>query len=432
MSDIAQQNLDILGKRWPELAGKVLASSPPQNMYWEGDQNQPTLSVEGRRLWSAFDTDSEARIQASMIPADADRAWVYGVGSGDLVRELLKRDRLQQLFVVPLHLGLMHFLMHSLDNRDWMSDERVELHDANSQPRVFEPCAVIPPCLALADRALSGLREKLAHTLLKPYERERVRLREPLRKAQIRQNLDLLRQDGDVNTLFETQPGSPAFVALAGPSLKKTIARLIHDSQGKIVIAVDGALKPLLDANVVPDVVVSIDDHRENILRYFDADLGRCTDSTLVYTPIVHHDALVRWPGRRLAMYCHEAIYDDLRDEFPRSDLFVAGSVAHPAIDLAVKMGSTRIYLFGADFGFPDGEIHANSAAPIDFYSDAAKAGVTVMNGRGEPIPTLASFNGYRAGMEDYITRHPDTQFINTSRDGAYIQGASYVDEVEH
>ena len=174
---------------------------------------------------------------------------------------------------------------------------------------------------------------------------------------------------------------------------------------------------------------MSLDDNPETIIRYFEGDLSACTDRTLIYTPIVDHAPLQRWPGKRLTMYTGEGIYDELRKTCPKADLFVSGSVTHPCVDLAARMGARKIILFGVDFGFPGEQIHANPDAPVAFYSDAAKAGTTTIDGHGNTISTLVSFNQYRLGLEKFIRRHPEIDFVNMSRNGALIRGTRFVDE---
>ena len=428
MTDIAEQNLQICRRRWPTLAAQISAASPPQELAWEGSEDSPALAVEGYRLWSAYDPEAEARLQASMIPEDSSQAWVYGVGSGDLIRELLKRPAIKQVNVVPLNFGVLHLLLHVLDNREWLSDPRIQLYDPFAQTHVHESFAAIPPCLSLCDPALSSLRDRIDDALIKPFERERQQQREPMRQRHIEQNFDLIQSDGDVASLFDTRPGSTAFVAMAGPTLAKTAPWILEHREEGVLIAVDGALTPLLRVGLVPDYVLSLDDNRETILRYFSADLSPCANTALIYTPIVHHDVLTRWPGPRLTMYTCETVYDAVRRDIPKQELYVAGSVSHSAVDLAVKLGAMRILLFGADFGFPGGKIHANEDAPTDFYANAAKAGITTTDGYGRTIPTLASFNGYRIGLERYIAQHSKIQFINMSREGAKIHAARYTD----
>ncbi len=429
MSDIAAENIALLRSRWPQLAEKILASPPPQNMQWDETGNHPTLVIAGARLWSAYDSDAEAQMQAGMIPQDSEHAAVYGIGGADLIRELLQRPQLKTLYVIVLNTGVLHVLLHCLDHRGWLQDSRVTLVDGATQNKVLLPFAVIPPCLKLSTPDNAKLHDMLVSELILPFERERHRQLEPLRKRQIEQNLTFVEQDGDVQELFDTQPGSTAFVAIAGPTLAKTAGWIKRHRTEGMVIAVDGALKPLLDEGITPDIVVSVDDNRETILRYFQIDLEPCRDARLVYTPLVHNDILKLWPGRRLTSYTFESIYHDVKARFPKGELFVAGSVSHPAVDLAAKIGAQTIYLFGADFGFPGGKIHANTEAPADFYAAASQAGASAMDGHGKRIPTMTSFNGYRLGLEHYIGRNSAIRFINASRDGAHIQGTTYLED---
>jgi len=62
MTDIAQQNLQILADRWPALAQRIFSSTPPDGMMWEGDEQAPILSVQGHRIWSAVDASAVARM----------------------------------------------------------------------------------------------------------------------------------------------------------------------------------------------------------------------------------------------------------------------------------------------------------------------------------------------------------------------------------
>lgn len=427
MTDIAEENLRLLASRWPRLAARITASEPPADVQWEAVEGHSTLSVHGHRLWSAYDAEAEARIQASIIPTDARSGWVSGIGSGDLLRELLKRSALQALHVVPLNLGLTHLLMHVLDHRDWLKDTRVSLHDPREISNVPHPFAVIPPCLALCDKQFTDLRERLTHELARPFEEERLAGRRAMRQRYIDANLARVAEDGDVAELFDTARGSTCCVCAAGPTLLNHIDWVRQRRDQLKLVAVDGALGPLLSKDIVPDYVVSLDDNPTTIIRYFEQDLSTCKDTTLVYTPIVDPRVPALWPGSRVVTYTAENVYDDIRHRHPKGTLHVAGSVTNTAVDLGVRMGAKRIVLFGTDFAFPEGEIHANAQAPVDFYANAAKAGTTTVDGNGKEIATLQSFNGYRIALERYIATHPAVDFINASRRGARIRGAQYI-----
>jgi hypothetical protein len=65
--------------------------------------------------------------------------------------------------------------------------------------------------------------------------------------------------------------GDAAVVVGAGPSLRrrKSLERLAASGFRGAIVAADGALGACLRAGVVPDVVVSVDPHRERIVRWF-------------------------------------------------------------------------------------------------------------------------------------------------------------------
>lgn len=65
--------------------------------------------------------------------------------------------------------------------------------------------------------------------------------------------------------------GDSAVVVGAGPSLhrRRSLERLRASGYAGTIVAVDGALGACLRAGVVPHVVVSVDPHRERIVRWF-------------------------------------------------------------------------------------------------------------------------------------------------------------------
>jgi hypothetical protein len=132
---------------------------------------------------------------------------------------------------------------------------------------------------------------------------------------------------------------------------------------------------------------------------------------------------LQRWPGARLAAYSASPLYQDIRRELPRGELFSSGSVIHPAADLAVKMGAACIKLYGADFSFPDFVTHAPGAAFTRRIQKNSRQ-VWVLNAAGERVPTNPNMRGYLRDLEHYIAAHPQVNFINTGRRGANIAGA--------
>jgi hypothetical protein len=234
--------------------------------------------------------------------------------------------------------------------------------------------------------------------------------------------------DPDVAELFGTRPGQEVFVIATGPSLEQhfeTLRAIRSQAERPLFICVDTAFRPLLKHGIRPDVVVSID-QRISARHLPPEDTA---DITLVYMPMLDPLVLEAWQGTRHASYSASPIYQSLRAQLPRGELYVGGSVIHPAADLAVKMGATQITLFGADFAFPGDKTHAGwNDGDLGPQLGAAKH--WVLDGHGQRIKTQLNFRSYLCELERFIAGHPQVRFYNSSRAGAMIAGTVFHPEL--
>ncbi len=195
-----------------------------------------------------------------------------------------------------------------------------------------------------------------------------------------------------------------------------------------MLIAVDTAVKPLLAAGISPDVVVAIDPSHEEELRLFEGvDMASLKQVPLVYFPRVHPEVLRLWPGPRMTAYCKGEEYSKLAVDIPKGTLFSAGTVFHPAVDLAIRMGAAEVVFLGADFAYPNGASHvAGSAHARNTERGAGEP--WVMSGRGEKIGTALNLRGFLRDLEHYIEGISHVRFVNASREGALIRGTSFLE----
>jgi len=414
--------LDIVQARWPELAA-WLAAAPPVSTGLVPGTPRAVLTVDGIQLESAYAPEEEAELQARLVPAEAMQATVYGLAQGSLVRTLLARSALHQLRLVVFNPAAARAALLHLDAGDWLRDARLELVRAADCSELEFPFAAAPSSLRLAADEATRLRDLVRLELATPYIRRHVRAQERGLALRLEANRELVRRDGDVAELFGTRPGATLRIAAAGPSLADHFERL-RDGAAPL-LAVDAALGPLVRAGILPDVVVTVDAHAEGPRRLLDLPSVRLEHGTLVYFPGVATEALAAWPGRRLAAYPPPSPGDvcaSLRAEHPRGELFSSGSVIHPTVDLAVRMGASRVELYGADFALPGGRSHVSGSA----WERAVEVGPAtpfVLNADGERVPSFANLIGYLRDLERYLARHPEVAFVNAGRTGAAIAG---------
>jgi len=378
-----------------------------------------TLRIDGVQLASRYDPRPEAELQARLVPADAPHATVYGPGQGELVRVLLARPGLCRLRVVVLAPAATRAVLERLA-AEWLDDARVELVSPAGLVELELPFAASPADLRLADEAGARLRDLVALELATPLLRRHQRERRPALLARIAENERRFAGDRDVGELFGSRAGASLCVAAAGPTLARHYDEL-RLRAGELV-AVDAALKPLLAAGVAPAFVVTQDPHEEGMRRVFDVPRAALAYARLVYFPEVPPEVLAAWPGERRAARGQGELHELAPNPKRRATLFSSGSVLHPAVDLAVRLGARRVELFGADFALTGGASHvAGSAWSFEWERHGGAA--WVLDGHGRRVPSLPNLVGYLRDFERYVAAHPEVEFVSRARDGATIRG---------
>ncbi len=424
---LLEANLEVLRNRWPHLTPLLVLTSCFSEIRLTTETPETTLFIDGIHLGSGYDKRGEAAIQGSLIPTGSPTGWIYGIGTGDLPRTLLKRENLRKLQVVILNPAVTYASFCWFDHRDWLSDPRTNLLAAGEMDEIQRPFAAIPSCLHLADNSAARLRDLVVLELATPFIREKHGAGNADLKARIEDNLSYCLNDDDAGSLFGLHSDKSIIVAAAGPTLADSF-NWIKEHAHYPLIAVDSALKPLAAAGIVPDAVVAVDAHPENVLKLFTGfDMAPFSAIPMIYFPCVHPDVLKLWPGPRLTAYPEHPLYQNLAKRCPKQTLFSSGSVLHPAVDLAAGMGASEIILLGADFAYPGGKSHvtgaAHSQSMISSYSSH-----WVLDGNGKRISTSPNLRGFLRDLEGYIRKHPEIRFLNGSRKGAGIAGTFYME----
>lgn len=427
MSEFFQANAEVIERRWPALYARLLNedSSAIEAELTQGLGS--TLSIDGIQLTSRHDRVREAQIQAASLPADKPQLHVYGTGLGDLPTVLLERTGLERLYVHILNGALFALVLQLIDQREWLQDPRVELLYAGDLSDICTPFFALPAEMLLADDFNAKIRDRLVSEVHLSFNNREFDPQSPFIQQRLRDCLPVLLADDDVATLFGTCAGREIYVIGTGPTLEQHFERLAAIRarvERPLFICVDTAYRPLREHGVVPDYVVSIDQRIS--FRHLPSEAS--DGIPLVYLPMSDPEVLRAWKGKRYGGYSASPVYAALREQYPRALLHMGGSVIHPAVDLAVKMGAARITLFGADFAFPMNKTHAGWSDG-DLGPSVNQARHWVRDGHGQRVSTQLNFRGYLCVLERYIASQPHVAFFNSSRAGAQIAGTGFNQE---
>jgi hypothetical protein len=281
--------------------------------------------------------------------------------------------------------------------------------------------------MLLADDFNAKIRDRLVSEVHLNFNNREFDPQLPFIQQRLQDCLPVLLADDDVAQLFGSTRGREIYVIGTGPTLEghfEHLADIRAQAERPLFLCVDTAYRPLCEHGVVPDLVITIDQRISFRHLPFEAS----DDIPLVYLPMSDPAVLTAWKGKRYGGYSASPVYAALREQYPRGQLHVGGSVIHPAVDLAVKMGASRITLFGADFAFPMNKTHAGWNDG-DLGPGVDQARHWVQDGYGQRVSTQLNFRGYLCVLERYIAAHPQVQFFNSSRAGALIAGTQFNQE---
>jgi hypothetical protein len=424
MSEFFERNGELIQRRWPKVWHRLSVENSAALHADLVEGLGSTLSIDGIQLTSRHDRTREALLQADSLPVDSPVVHVYGTGLGDLQLQLLERAGLERLYVHILNGAVFALVLQLLDQQPWLGDSRVVLLYAGDLAEIQLPFFALPSELVLADDFNAKIRDRLISETHLTFNNRDFAADNPQIAERLQACVERVRADADAAELFATCSGREVFVIGTGPTLEQhfdTLRTLREQALRPLFICVDTAYRPLVAHGIRPDVVVTIDQRIST--RHLPCD--DTSDITLVYMPTVDPEVLGGWQGKRYVAYSASPVYKDMRQLLPKAQLFVGGSVIHPA----VHMGASQITLFGADFAFPNNKTHAGWNDG-DLGPQVGAARHWVLDGHGRRVKTQLNFRSYLCELERYIAGYPGVTFYNSSRAGAMIAGTTFHPEL--
>ena len=377
------RNLAALGMRNAELADLLLTASPCPNLcFGETVDGLHTATLDGRQLCSRHQPLEEAHRQAKDIDlVEHAVVVVMGFGLGYHVQKLAERSRKATLLVVfEPDLGLLRSVFDQIDHSNWLRDSLIlfitDAEDRGTLARKLDGAeSVLAQGVHFFEHAASKSRlGDSAVRFAKLFSDYMASAKTTLTTTLMRSadtirnlilNLDHYSGGAGVHELKDAATDRPAVVVSAGPSLHRNLHELSRDGVRDrcIIIAVQTALKPLLNAGIRPHFVTALDYHEISKRFYEDLDPEDLRDVTLVADPKANPIILDVYPGpvRCVANDFLDKLLGPIAREM--GALPAGATVAHLAMYLARHLGCDPIAIIGQDLGFTDGLYYAPGTA---------------------------------------------------------------------
>lgn len=220
---------------------------------------------------------------------------------------------------------------------------------------------------------------------------------------------------------------TPAILVAGGPSLDKNVHLLKQIQEKAVIFAVDTVLPTLLQHNVHPHFLTSIDPKNLTFEKFADV-IPKAKDIALICSSWVNLRTPKVFPANQVFWTFTAKPMEAWMNTLLGGKLLTGGAstVAHLNLIAAHMLGCDPIIFIGQDLAYSNLATHAkgtvlHGAAPIGIIS-GNNIGQTVKGIDGTILRTDRSFLSMKAYFESAIAVSPQT-YINATEGGAHIEG---------
>lgn len=217
----------------------------------------------------------------------------------------------------------------------------------------------------------------------------------------------------------------PAVIVSAGPSLDKNINQLKKAKNKAFIIGVDSAVRVMVSAGILPDIIVTIDPQK-SVARF---KLTEIQSIPMVCDIFFNWHITEVYSGKRFYTFTSRSAAMQLLSDDETDMLMTGGSVANTAFSLAENIGFKDIVLIGQDLSYPEGKKHAHAANVYgkNEINNNKKRYYEIDGYYGGKVITESNLDIYRRWFEDIIRLHPSIRVYNATEGGAMIYGAENI-----
>ncbi len=229
--------------------------------------------------------------------------------------------------------------------------------------------------------------------------------------------------------------GKTALLVAAGPSLNEEIENIRYIKENKLayVFSVGSAINTLIHNRIYPDAACTYDPTERNQIVFKKVKEMDISDIPMIFGSSVGYETLENYKGDKYHMLTSQdtvaAYYLKAKENTSIDFVSDAPSIAVITLQLLYKLGFSTIILVGQNLAYRDKKRHSEG---IDYSTDVTeeeiKKGIWIKDVYGSEVLTDEGFNRMRQQMELYIGSFENTKVINTTRNGAYIEGTMFIE----
>lgn len=417
------------------------------------NSGQATIRFENTLLHSSYDPEKEALRFAEKLQAGA-RVCLYGFGLGYHLNAILNKiGPSGHLLVIELNPDILTAALTLRDQTGIFEDPRFCLIYGKDEAEVSSKIShemerltgdqtdqlevlFHTPCFKCIPSIFPSLTNALEVLLL---ERRFPAMFGNLEKANYSLNHEIVASSPGINALQNSQKGKPGVLVSAGPSLDLALPHLHRIQKDFLIACVDTSYPILIENNIQPDYVFSLDPQIDSAAHFLDCPAGK---TKLIFMPTSNHNVLKNFSGDRYVVYKegHRLSNENESAMKEKGTTRAGGSVACLGLDALIQFGCDPIFLLGQDCAFSGKRYYSSHSqfnnllqskisrtTPLENLhqeKSGEKKQLSVKCTQGNFLITDQVMYSYLRTLEHIIQANPNTRVFNLFSHGAEIEHA--------
>ncbi len=426
---LIQENYVVLEERFPHITSKL-------------NNAKDLADVDDLNHFESFDRD-EIWLQAiDLLIGNARIVFVYGFGMGLGIADLLERYPDRWFFVYePNEMTFLELM------------EKYDFSELINHPHLYYLAVGKSQLTGLYEMLCAYMQEQLVFVAQRVYLERKMEMLHDLKNDFAKYYKETYRQNKYTENRFRTEwtrnylyhlpdvlatpsieqlaqklKGCTALIVSSGPSLNEDIEWIRQLKPHVLVISAGSSIQALIKHGIHPHLCVIMDGHPVNDKIFISEET---LEAPLLFTSSSYYEVSDRKADGKI----HSIMKSDQVTQYlfglteNQLLMYPTPTVAGTAIQAAVYLGAKKILLAGQDLSYPGNQVYTNGISHFseeDVAVTAKKAKREVLNVKGSYNTTDESFLVMKSSLEELINSLPHIEFINTTRNGAVIEGAGF------
>lgn len=427
-------NYMVLEERFPHIISKFM------------NVNE-LVDVDDKNRLESLDRDEVWIRAVDQLIGDARIVFVYGFGMGLSIVDLVELYPDRWFFVYEPNERTFYELMSKYDYSELLN-----------HPQLYYLAVGKSLLNGLFDMLCTYMQERLVFIAQRAYLESEMEMLYDLKKDfekykktyhMNKKTEDRFRNEWTQNFLFHlpetlTTPsieqlalkleGCTALIVSSGPSLNEDIEWIRRLKSHVFIIAAGSSIQALIQQGIQPHLCVIMDGHPVNNKIFASV---ATLEPPMLFTSSSYYEISERKiDGKVFSIMKNDRVTQYfLGLDSSQLLLLPTPTVAGTSIQAAAYLGIRKILFAGQDLSYPGNQLYSKGIAHFteeELANATNKATREVLNVKGSYNATDESFLVMKSGLEELIAYFSEIEFINTSRNGAVIEGASFhpIDEL--